>query len=150
MLILDNCVLSAFTRLKLLSSLQILIPTAIISEKIVNEYSLKWQKKIPSWIKIIQSDEEIILKKIPSSLSPTDLTLIRLALEYKNPIASDDRPLREYAEKLGIQITGSLGLLKLLYKKKIIKTREEYMSHLNSLQKDVYISDELMDWALKE
>ncbi|MGV9200095.1 MAG: hypothetical protein ACOC44_14745 [Promethearchaeia archaeon] len=116
----------------------------------MNEYSLKWQKKIPSWIKIIQSDEEIILKKIPSSLSPTDLTLIRLALEYKNPIASDDRPLREYAEKLGIQITGSLGLLKLLYKKKIIKTREEYMSHLNSLQKDVYISDELMDWALKE
>ena len=33
MLILDNCVLSAFTRLKLISSLQILIPTAIISEK---------------------------------------------------------------------------------------------------------------------
>jgi len=70
--------------------------------------------------------------------------------EYKNPIASDDRPLRKYAEKLGIKMTGSLVILKLLYKRKIIKSWEDYMAHLNSLQKDIYISDELMDWALKE
>ena len=84
------------------------------------------------------------------SLSSADLSLIRLGLEFKIPIASDDKTLRQFAENLGISITGSLGLLKSLYQNKIIKTREEYISFLDSLQKDIYISDELMKWALEE
>ena len=139
MIILDNSVLSAFTRLKLLPSLKLLFPSVIISKEILDEYSLQWQKEnIPNW------------KKIPLSLSSADLSVIRLALEHDKPIASDDRPLRIYAEKLGILITGSLGLLKLLYKKRIIENLDEYITYLNSLQEDVYISDELMKWALEE
>lgn len=75
---------------------------------------------------------------------------MRLSLELKIPIASDDKTLHQFAKKLGISITRSLGLLKSLYKNKIIKTREEYISFLDSLQKDIYISDELMKWALEE
>jgi len=151
MIILDNSVLSAFTRLKLLPSLKLLFPSVIISKEILDEYSLQWQKEnIPNWINILQSNENIILKKIPLSLSSADLSVIRLALEHDKPIASDDRPLRIYAEKLGILITGSLGLLKLLYKKRIIENLDEYITYLNSLQEDVYISDELMKWALEE
>ena len=90
------------------------------------------------------------MKDIPISLSSADLSLIRLSLDYDIPIASDDRPLRRYAKKLGISITSSLGLLKALYQKKIIETRDEYITFLNLLQEDIYISDELMKWALKE
>ena len=151
MIILDNSVLSAFTRLKLLPSLKLLFPSVIISKEILDEYSLQWQKEnIPNWINILQSNENIILKKIPLSLSSADLSVIRLALEHDKPIASDDRPLRIYAEKLGILITGSLGLLKLLYKKRIIENLDEYITYLTSLQEDIYISDELMKWALEE
>ena len=150
MIIFDNSVLSAFTRLKLLPYIKKLYPTVAISKEILMEYSLDWKDAIPTWIKILHSNEKIILKDIPLSLSPADLSIIRLALEYKNPIASDDRPLRNYAKKLGILITGSLGLLKTLYQKKLIKTRDEYIAYLNSLQEDVYISDELMKWALDE
>ncbi|MBA7519095.1 hypothetical protein ES705_11169 [subsurface metagenome] len=150
MIILDNSVLSAFTRLKLLPSLKLLFPSVIISKEILDEYSLQWQENIPNWINILQSNENITLKKIPLSLSSADLSIIRLALEHDKPIASDDRSLRIYAEKLGILITGSLGLLKLLYKKRIIENLDEYITYLNSLQEDVYISDELMKWALEE
>jgi len=150
MIILDNSVLSAFTRLKLLPSLKLLFPSVIISKEILDEYSLQWQENIPNWINIFQSNKNITLKKIPLSLSSADLSIIRLALEHDKPIASDDRPLRIYAEKLGILITGSLGLLKLLYKKRIIENLDEYITYLNSLQEDVYISDELMKWALEE
>lgn len=90
------------------------------------------------------------MKDIPLSLSSADLSIIRLALEHNKGIASDDRPLRIYVEKLGITITGSLGLLKALYKNKIIKTRDEYITYIGSLQEDVYISDELMKWALED
>ncbi len=150
MIILDNSVLSAFRRLKLLSNLNKLISSAIISKEVFNEYSKRWQKKIPNWIKIKQPSDDIILESSPVSLSIVDLSLIRLALEHKIPIATDDKPLRQFAKNLGISIVGSLGLLKSLYQSKIIKTREEYLSFLESLQEDIFISDELMKWALEE
>ncbi len=150
MIILDNSVLSAFRRLKLLSNLKKLISLAIISKEVFNEYSNQWQKKIPNWIKIKQPRGDILLESSPVSLSIADLSLIRLALEHKIPIATDDKPLRQFAKNLGISIIGSLGLLKSLYQSKIIKTKEEYISFLESLQKDIYISDELMKWAFEE
>ena len=122
----------------------------MISKEVLNEYTEQWQKTIPNWIKILQPSKETILESTPISLSSADLSLMRLALEFKIPIASDDKTLRQFAENLGISITGSLGLLKSLYQNKIIKTREEYISYLDSLQKDIYISDELMKWALEE
>jgi len=88
------------------------------------------------------------LESSPPSLSTADLSLIRLALEHKLPIATDDKPLRQFAKNLEISIVGSLGLLKLLYQRKIIRTKEDYISFLESLQKDIFISDELMKWAL--
>ena len=150
MIIFDNSVLSAFRRLKLLSNLNKLISSAIISKEVFNEYSKRWQKKIPNWIKIKQPSDDIILESSPVSLSIVDLSLIRLALEHKIPIATDDKPLRQFAKNLGISIVGSLSLLKSLYQSKIIKTREEYLSFLESLQEDIFISDELMKWALEE
>ena len=92
MIILDNSVLSAFKRLKLLSNLKKLILYAIISKEVYNEYSDQWQKKIPNWIKIKQPSDDIILLSTPISLSRADLSLIRLALEYKIPIATEDNP----------------------------------------------------------
>lgn len=90
------------------------------------------------------------MKDIPLALSPADLSIITLALKYDILIASDDSSLRTYAEKLGISITGSLGLLKSLYQKKIIASRNEYIAILNSIREDVYISDELIKWALED
>ena len=150
MIILDNSVLSTSKRLGLLSHLKELVSSAMISKEVLNEYTEQWQKTIPNWIKILQPSKEIILESTPISLSSADLSLMRLSLEFKIPIASDDKSLRQFAEKLGISITGSLGLLKSLYQNKIIKTREEYISFLDSLQKDIYISEEFMKWALEE
>lgn len=148
--ILDNSVLSVFTRLNLLSQLKELLTSAMISKDVLDEYSEYWQKRIPNWIKIMEPNERIKVQSSPASLSSADLSLIKLSLEKKIPIASDDKPLRQFAKKLGISITGSLGLLKVLYQKRIIKTKEEYMTFLISLEKDIYISDELKKWALEE
>ena len=150
MIILDNSVLSAFKRLKLLSHLKELISSAIISKEVLNEYTIQWQKAIPNWVSILPPSENFILESTPVSLSSADLSLIRLALEHNIPIASDDKVLRQYAKNLGISITGSIGLLKALYQKRIIKTKEEYLFFLNSLQKDIYIADDLIEWALEE
>jgi len=148
MIILDNSVLSAFTRLKLLSSLKKILQNAIISKEILNEYSFEWRKKLPKWIEIKDIKKKHIIQNAPQALSQSDLSIIKFALEYQITIASDDKPLRNYAKNLGIGVTGSLGLLKILYQKGIIKNREIFIKYLFSLQEDVYISDELMKWAL--
>ena len=150
MIILDNSVLSAFTRLNLLSYLEKLFTSAIISKEISEEYSQEWKNNIPNWIEISESDKSVQLKDIPISLSSADLSIIRLALKLNNPIASDDRSIRNYSKKLGIPITGSLGLIKTLYKMNLIKTKDEYQYYLDKLKKDVYISDELMKWAMED
>ncbi len=150
MIIFDNCVLSAFTRLNLLSQLKTLLNTALISKEIIEEYSIQWQNKLPNWIKVLVPNHNIPLEDTPISLSSADLSIIRLGLEHRIPIASDDKTLRQFAKNLGLSITGSLGLLKALYKNKIIKTKEEYLSFIESLQKDLFISEDLIKWALDE
>ena len=149
MLILDNSVLSAFKRLKLLSKLKKLISKAMISQEILDEYSKQWQKKFPKWINTMQPKQASTMESIPVSLSIADVSIIRLALELNLPIASDDRPLRVYAKQLGIPVIGSLALLKKLYEREIIKTRKDYFTYLEKLQKDIYLSDDLMKWALE-
>jgi len=149
MIILDNSVLSAFTRLNLLSKLKELISSAMISKDILDEYSDHLQNNFPDWIKIMEPNKEIKLETTPVSLSSADLSLIRLGLEHRIPIASDDKPLRQFARSLGIPITGSLGLLKALFQNRIIKSIKDYISLLESLQKDLYISEELTEWALE-
>lgn len=150
MIIIDNSVLSAFKRLELLPHLKKLISSAIISKEVFNEYTIQGQKKIPNWIRILEPSKNIILELPSISLSSADLSLIKLGLEHNIPIASDDKVLRQYAKNLGISITGSLGLLKALYQKRIIKKKEKYLYFLESLHKDIYISDELMKWALED
>ena len=58
--------------------------------------------------------------------------------------------LDKRAKKLGISVIGSLALLKSLYQKRIIKTRKEYLTYLETLQEDIYLSEKLMKWALEE
>ena len=59
MIILDNSVLSAFKRLKLLSKLNLLITTATISKEVFNEYSKQWQKKIQKTVTKEELEEDL-------------------------------------------------------------------------------------------
>lgn len=65
-------------------------------------------------------------------------------------LATDDKVLRREAEKRSIKVIGSLGLLKLLYLKRIIEKKDHYLSFLEKLQEDLYIQEELLEWAKKE
>lgn len=148
MLILDNSVLSAFVRRNLLDKLQLLVSEVLVSQEIVFEFSQTWQQTLPDWITITSSTPIQLVTDPPSSLSEADLSTIYLALDYSHPLASDDQNLRNFARELGIKVTGSLGLLKALYKRKIILNKQDYVDHLDAIKQDVFISDELYKWAL--
>lgn len=84
------------------------------------------------------------------SISTTDTSLISLAIEKKLMIAKDDLALRKVAKNRDITVVGTLGLLKLLYTQNIIQTRETYLKYLEKLRTDLYLSDDLVEWATKD
>ena len=149
MLVLDSTVLSSFIKLGLLEKLANLLSPLYITKEIFTEYQTYGVQDIQQWVSVTDSKEDQELGKIPSSLSKADLSVIRLALENNYGLASDDRSLRKTAQQLGILVTGSLGLLKELFKSKIIESKSEYIDLLNQLQQDIYLSDELLRWALE-
>lgn len=53
-------------------------------------------------------------------------------------------------QKKVLQVIGSLGLLKTLHNQKIIAHRKKYIELVELLSEDVYISEKLQKWALKE
>jgi len=149
MLILDTSVLSSFTYLRLLEQLRQLNLIYAITPDVLEEFSKKWVKtKIPSWIKIVVPSHKIKTESL--SISTTDTSLISLAIEKKSMIATDDLALRKVAKNRDIAVVGTLGLLKLLYTQKIIQTRETYVKYLEKLRTDLYLSDNLVEWALKD
>lgn len=51
------------------------------------------------------------------------------------------------AKEMKVNVIGTLGLLKLLYQQRIINTEEEYIKYLRVLQDDLFLSDQLIEWA---
>lgn len=146
MLILDNSVLSALTNIGILDLLKKLNQEVFISPDVAQEYSKKWvTTNLPNWIKMV--NPKISLNIDSLSLSNTDVTVIALATEKVATLASDDKVIRKMAKELKVNVIGTLGLLKLLYQQRIINTKEEYIKYLRVLQDDIFLSDELIEWA---
>ena len=149
MLILDTSVLSSFTYLELLEQLRHLNLSYAITPDVLEEFSKKWIKtKIPSWINIEVPSHKAKTESL--SMSTTDMSLISLVIEKKSMMATDDLALRKVAKNKDILVIGTLGLLKLLYTQNIIQTRETYLEYLEKLRTDLYLSDDLVEWAKKD
>jgi len=76
----------------------------------------------PPWIQVVSVQNIAVTKSINAVLGLGESSAIALALETQNPlIILDDRRARAYAKNLGLDYTGVIGLLRLGYKKGIIK-----------------------------
>lgn len=57
--------------------------------------------------------------------------------------------MREYAKSQSVTITGTLGLIKAVKLKGIITDNKMYKEILEKLRDDLYVSDNLIQWALE-
>ena len=83
-------------------------------------------------------------------ISSADVDTVILTLEEGVILASDDLRVRGVARALNIPVTGSVGILKMLYTEGRISSTDEMISLLKKLGEDLYIPQWLFDWALKE
>lgn len=91
-----------------LELLQKLFQNVFITPEIVNEYDLP----LPNWVIIESPTNKTYQRILEASLDKRESSAIALSLEKTDPLLIiDDLKGRKFAEKLGLKITGTLGIL---------------------------------------
>jgi predicted nucleic acid-binding protein len=79
---------------------------------ITNEVIAEYGKQLPSWLDIKQPLDRKYQFLIETFLDIGEASAIALALEYNNSLLIlDDLKARKFAERLNINITGTLGII---------------------------------------
>lgn len=142
-------------RLDLLEKLfvEVLIPNAVFKELTTNTLFTNEAEivKKSSFLKVssVQNQKSLQLLQAVSGLDDGESEAIILADELKsNILLMDERKGRKVAQKLGINITGTIGILIQAYNEGMISD-VEVKSYLNQLKNtNIRLSDSLIQQAL--
>ena len=142
-------------RLDLLEKLfvEVLIPNAVFKELTTNTLFTNESEivKKSSFLKVssVQNQKSLQLLQAVSGLDDGESEAIILADELKsNILLMDERKGRKVAQKLGIKITGTIGILIQAYNEGMISD-VEVKSYLNQLKNtNIRLSDSLIQQAL--
>jgi len=141
-IVLDNSVLSAFSKIQrlnllkeILSNSKVYVPTQvyreIIFEDVLDVMSFE-KKENDKWIVV----ENVDISGVDYGLGAGETGVIKLALEKGAIVVLDDLHARKVAERLGLRFTGTLGLLKVAYEKRIIDKND-----LDKILRDLVTKD---------
>ena len=142
-------------RLDLLEKLfkEVLIPDAVFSELTTNTIFADEAEivKASSFLKTssVQNRKALQLLQAVSGLDDGESEAIILADELKSEVlVIDERKGRKVAQKLGIKITGTVGILIQAYNEKMISA-EEIKTYLTQLKNsNIRLSDSLIQQAM--
>jgi len=122
----------------------------VIPEAVKNEVSVKNHNSIEpyNWIKVIPIKNKAAKETFTSALHAGEVEVMILAKEIKaDLVIMDDRLARKYAKYLGINLSGTIGVLLKAKKEKVI---DKITPALDDLVKDgFYLSDQLYSEILK-
>jgi len=125
----DASSLLVFAHIGRFPLLQELCPQLITTPEVAIEY----RDNLPPWIQVVSVQNVTVTKSIHAVLGLGESSAIALALETQNPlIILDDKRARAYAKNLGLDHTGVIGLLRLGYKKGIIKDIDVLLADLKT------------------
>ncbi|MFN3997978.1 DUF3368 domain-containing protein [Algoriphagus sp.] len=115
----DTSCLILLQKIGELDLLQKLFQTVFITPEIANEFD----QPLPKWL-IIESPENKTYQRIlEASLDEGESSAIALGLEKTDPLLIiDDLKGRKFAQKLGLKITGTLGLLIIAKRQNLISS----------------------------
>jgi predicted nucleic acid-binding protein len=107
-IITDTSCLIALTKLNALHLLHELYRHVIVTEEIAAEFG----ELLPQWVEVKQVSNKKYQRLLEGTLDRGEASAIALAIELGNVLlVIDDLRGRKEAERLGIKITGTLGIL---------------------------------------
>ncbi len=124
----DTSCLIALTNIEAINILKELYQEIYITEEILNEFG----DTLPKWIKIEKVKNEKYKQLLDQILDSGEASAIALALDLENVLLIlDDLKGRKEAEKLGFNITGTLGVL---FKSKQLGIIDELKPYIEKLK----------------
>ncbi|MGM0411444.1 MAG: DUF3368 domain-containing protein [Bacillota bacterium] len=113
-----------------------------------NEVSEEFGKSIPDWIEVKTLSDLKYFNLMKNFVDPGEASTIALSVEMDdNKIILDDLKARKLAQKLNIEITGTIGVLIKARQKDIVKSSSSVMNKLKD--EGFRISEELENELLK-
>ena len=115
------------------------------TSEVLSEYG----EKLPGWVEIKSVTDKEFQKKLELQVDKGEASAIALAIEIPNStVILDDYKARCVAEQLGLDITGTVGVL---IKAKLLGVITSIKPYLNKIREtDFRISIEIERQALKE
>jgi len=140
----DTSSLIALESIMELELLQKMFREIYITDEIQKEFG----SKLPSWIKVKKLHDRTMLQVITLELDLGEASGIALALEMPDSLLIiDEKKGRNYANRLGINMIGILGVLIRAKEKGIIETLRPILNKLNEC--DFRMSEKLETDILK-
>ncbi|NCQ11350.1 MAG: DUF3368 domain-containing protein [Bacteroidetes bacterium] len=140
----DTSSLIALESIMELELLQKMFREIYITDEIQKEFG----SKLPSWIKVKKLHDRTMLQVITLELDLGEASGIALALEMPDSLLIiDEKKGRNYANRLGINMIGILGVLIRAKEKGIIETLKPILNKLNDC--DFRMSEKLVTDILK-
>ncbi len=141
----DTSCLIILTKIGELDLLRQLYNTVTITQDILLEYG----EDLPDWILVQQPKDHYRQQLLEMQVDIGEASAIALALETAdNIVILDDWKARKVAERLGLSVTGTLGVIIKARNTGIIPSIKPYLDKIR--ETNFRISEELEQIALKE
>ena len=141
----DTSYLIILNKIGELDLLRRLYNTVTITHDILLEYG----EQLPDWIEVQQAKDQYRQQLLEMQIDKGEASAIALALESAdNIVILDDWKARKLAERLGLSVTGTLGVIIKARNTGLIPSIKPYLEKIR--ETNFRISDELEQIALKE
>ena len=142
--VVDTSVLIALSCIGRLDLLRNLFTLVLAPRAVAEEYG----EPLPGWIKVLDVKNKQLVHALLELLHRGEAEAITLAIEADaNIVILDDKKARSIARRLGLKMIGTVGILVLAKKQKLIDDIEAEINHL--LQKSFYLSQDVITKALE-
>jgi len=141
----DTSCFIALANIEELELLKELYQNLITTQQVADEFG----EKLPNWIEIRNPKDQQKQKMLELQIDKGEASAITLALEISaDLIILDDYKARQVAEKLSLNITGTLGIIVSAKNKGIISSIKPVLNKLQHI--NFWVSEDLIKAALKE
>ena len=141
----DTSCLIILTKIGELDLLRQLYKTVTITQDVLLEYG----EHLPDWIEVQQAKDHYRQQLLEMQVDKGEASTIALALETsENIIILDDWKARKLADRLGLSVTGTLGVIIKAKNNGIIQSIKPYLDKIR--ETNFRFSEELEQIALKE
>jgi predicted nucleic acid-binding protein len=122
----DTTCLAGLANIGRLDLLEKLYNSVTITPEVFEEFTEKYKEKIPEWINVKEAKNKEKVVEIQAKLGLGESTAIVLASETPGSLVIiDDKKAREYALDIGLNIIGTVGVIRQATERNIIESPED-------------------------